>query len=152
MLGVGMSKKRTKSVKTISDAKNYPYTLEDIAKAVGMYNAGSDKPMGSFRVWKTKQSKQISNPPSSLCIKNPDRGNELLFSEEYLKLVKAARGIKKSNSPVVTSKPSRKSITSEPLPLPTSDQIQQEIERLKSEVDTVNKKISYWKKMLEGLY
>lgn len=76
--------------KNLSDAmiENFPWTTETIVKELGME-------ISSFRTWKNKMEKEgkLTAPkvPSTLCINDPDAKNRKLYSDEYMKRLRALR-------------------------------------------------------------
>lgn len=69
-------------------AKNYPWTSEQLAQEL-------DMSLASYRVWKNKleKSEKLTKPKvgSLLCIKDPDMGTRLLYSDKYLEKLKEVR-------------------------------------------------------------
>lgn len=73
---------------TAAMAKQFAWTTEELAEELGMN-------LNTFRVWKNKMEKEkkITKPaiPSMYCIKDPDNGLRLRYSDSYLAKLKEAR-------------------------------------------------------------
>lgn len=78
----------------------FHWTTEDIAKELGMS-------IGAFRVWKQKaeKAKKVIKPAkgSLFCIVNPDKGNQLLYSDAYVEKLREVRGSKPAKQIQVSS-------------------------------------------------
>lgn len=80
--------KEDKTVMSAAMAEKFPWTTEGLAEELGMS-------VNTFRVWKNKMEKfkKLAKPaiPSMYCMKDPDSGLRLRYSDAYLDKLREAR-------------------------------------------------------------